>query len=256
MVVPLMPDSPLRASLLSRFGAALRRAAPASRIRWSASSGQSDTIVDALQRHDAAFLEAATLRSWGRIDPGNAKLRELVGELIDDGLWRLLWMPPTLPYWPLEGPFEGKEHATKRLLFSAWNVVPDVVSAVLSYEAERLMMGGRLDSYDNPDAQQRPLLRLTQTAAGVRSGGGSLAPGDAGVTLMTQRLLDTRRRGGRRRVSRSRHSLRRSLDDHSCRVDRLPTVSLRRGLSSFIVPRATDPNGMIRSGSTPRPIDR
>ena len=48
-------------------------------------------------------------------------------------------------------------------------MVPDVVSAVLSYEAERLMMGGRLDSYDNPDAQQRPLLRLTQSAAGVRS---------------------------------------------------------------------------------------
>ena len=131
--------------------------------------GPPDKIVDALQQHDAAFLKAATLRSWGSIDPGHAKLRELVGELIDEGLWRLLWMPPTLPYWPLEGPFEGKQHATKRLLFSAWNVVPDVVSAVLSYEAERLMMGGRLDSYDNPDGQQRPLLRLTQTAAGVRS---------------------------------------------------------------------------------------
>ena len=92
-----------------------------------------------------------------------------MGELIDEGLWRLLWMPPTLPYWPLEGPFEGKEQATKRLLFSAWNMVPDVVSAVLSYEAERLMMGGRLESYENPDREQRPLLRLTQSAAGVRS---------------------------------------------------------------------------------------
>ena len=54
------------------------------------------------------------LRLWGSIDPGHAKLRELVGELIDEGLWRLLWMPPTLPYWPPEGPFEGKERATKR----------------------------------------------------------------------------------------------------------------------------------------------
>ena len=126
-------------------------------------------MVDALQRHDSAFLKAVTLRSWGTIDPGHAKLRELVGELFDEGLWRLLWMPPTLPYWPLEGPFEGKEQATKRLLFSAWNVVPDVVSAVLSYEAERLMMGGRLDSYEKPDEQQRPLLRLTQSTSGVRS---------------------------------------------------------------------------------------
>ncbi len=128
-----------------------------------------DKMIDALQRHDSAFLKAATLRSWGSIDPGHAKLRELVGELIDGGLWRLLWMPPTVPYWPLEGPFEGKEQATKRLLFSAWNVVPDVVSAVLSYEAERLMTGGRLDSYEKPDEQQRPLLRLTQSTSGVRS---------------------------------------------------------------------------------------
>ena len=68
-----------------------------------------DKMVDALQRHESAFLKAETLRSWGRIDPGHAKLRELVGELIDEGLWRLLWMPPTVRYWPLEGPFEGKE---------------------------------------------------------------------------------------------------------------------------------------------------
>ena len=38
-----------------------------------------DKMVDALQRHDPAFLKAATLRSWGSIDPGHAKLRELVG---------------------------------------------------------------------------------------------------------------------------------------------------------------------------------
>ncbi len=128
-----------------------------------------DKVVDALQRHDSAFLKAETLRSWGVVDPGHAKLRELAGELIDEGLWRLLWMPPTLPYWPLEGPFEGKDKATKRLLFSAWNMVPDVVSAVLSYEAERLMTGGRLDSYEEPDEQQRPLLRLTQSTSGVRT---------------------------------------------------------------------------------------
>ena len=126
-------------------------------------------IVDALQHHDAAFLKTATLQSWGSLDPGHAKLRELVGELIGERLWQLLWMPPTLPYWPLEGPFEDKERATKRLLFSAWNVVPDVVSAVLSYEAERLMVGGRLESYDNLEKQQGLLLKLSQSASAVRS---------------------------------------------------------------------------------------
>ena len=128
-----------------------------------------DKIVDALQHHDAAFLKAATLRSWGSVDPGNAKLRGLVGELIDEGLWRLLWMPPTLPYWPLEGPFEGKEHATKRLLFSAWNLVPDVVSAVLSYEAERLMMGGRARFLRQPRRTAAAAAEADADSGGVRS---------------------------------------------------------------------------------------
>ena len=128
-----------------------------------------EKLVEVLQQHDPAFLKAADLRSWSRLDPGHAKLRELVGELLDEGQWRLLWLPPTLPYWPLEGPFEGKELTTKRLLFSAWNVVPDVVSAILSYEAERRMTGGRLANYEKPAEQQRPLLRLTHAASGERS---------------------------------------------------------------------------------------
>ena len=128
-----------------------------------------EKVFEALRRHEPSFLKAADLASWSRLDPGHAKLRELAGELLDGGLWRLLWLPPTLPYWPLEGPFEGKELITKRLLFSAWNVVPDVVSAILSYEAERRMIGGRLDGYENPAGQQRPLLRLTQAASGERS---------------------------------------------------------------------------------------
>ncbi len=126
-------------------------------------------LIEVLEQQKSALLNAGTLRSWSQVDPGHAKLRELAGELLDAGLWRLLWMPPTLPYWPLEGPFEGKEGTTKRLLFSAWNVVPDVVSAILSYEAERRMWGGRLGEYDNLEKQQRPLLRLTQSKSGVLS---------------------------------------------------------------------------------------
>ena len=126
-------------------------------------------LVDVLERYGSEFLTAQAVRAWSEVDPGHAKLRELAGELLDAGLWRLLWVPPTLPYWPLEGPFEGTEGTTKRLLFSAWNVVPDVVSAILSYEAERRMMGGRLDTYDNPDRQQRPLLRFAQPKSGVLS---------------------------------------------------------------------------------------
>ena len=127
------------------------------------------SVAAVLRRHGGAFLDAETLREWAPIDPGAPKLRAMMGDLLDSGLWRLLWMPPTVPYWPLDGPFKGKEAATKTLLFSAWNVVPDVVSALLSYEAERRMVGGRIASYENPADQQRPLLRLMQSTTGVRS---------------------------------------------------------------------------------------
>ncbi|MFU8877518.1 MAG: helicase-related protein, partial [Wenzhouxiangellaceae bacterium] len=128
-----------------------------------------DKVADVLVRHEGAFLSARSIETWQALDPGNAKLREVVQDQLDTGTWKLLWMPPTVQYWPLEGAFRGHEERTKTLLFSAWNVVPDVVSGVLSFEAERRMLGGSMDSYHDPDRQQSGLLRLTRTADGSRS---------------------------------------------------------------------------------------
>lgn len=131
-------------------------------------------VASVLQAHEQAFLSAKALREWSEINPAHPKMRDMVSDQLDRGIWRLLWVPPTLPYWPLEGPFRDRAGLTKTLMFSAWNVVPDVVSAVLSYEAERRMTGGRMTkrrigSYLEPAKQQVPLLRLTQSAARIRS---------------------------------------------------------------------------------------
>lgn len=126
-------------------------------------------LLKILREHGNAVIDDARLLEWDELDPANAKLRTVCRELLDGGLWRLLWLPPTVPYWPLESAFEGQEKTTKTLLFSAWNVVPDVVSAVLSYESERRMMGGKLQSYEDPAKQQVPRLRFTHSADGARS---------------------------------------------------------------------------------------
>ena len=125
-----------------------------------------DKVTSVLEAHPDAFLRREDIEGWSEIDPDNAKLRELVGDLLDTGLWKLLWIPPTVPYWPLSGAFQGQEERTKTLFFSAWNVVPDVVSGVLSYEAERRMMAAGMSSYLDPDRQQRPLLRFAQSSDG------------------------------------------------------------------------------------------
>ena len=126
-------------------------------------------VAAVLRSHGQSFLSAEALHHWSELDPAHPKMREMVRNQLDRGIWRLLWVPPTLPYWPLEGPFHDMAGITKTLLFSAWNVVPDVVSAILSYEAERRMTGGRIATYLDPARQQVPLLRLTQSAARIRS---------------------------------------------------------------------------------------
>ena len=126
-------------------------------------------VAKILRTHPEAFLQARDIHGWKEIDPANAKLRELVSELLDVGLWKLLWIPPTIPYWPLAGAYEGQAGRTKSLVFSAWNVVPDVISAIISYEAERRMVGGQMKAYADPDRQQSMLLRLTHSRADGRS---------------------------------------------------------------------------------------
>ena len=129
-----------------------------------------EKTADAIRRHAHAYLRSAELNRFGAVDPGNAKLSDEVSTLLDTGLWKLLWMPPTTPYWPLEGPFAKQEGATKTLLFSAWNVVPDVVSGVLSYEAERRMVqGGRVSAYKDPASQQGQRLTLDAKGAAGRA---------------------------------------------------------------------------------------
>ena len=129
-------------------------------------SNSDDEVVDIVRAQRNAFIARQQVDKWQKIEPANAKLRNEVSRLLDRGLWKLLWLPPTVPYGSLEGPFEGMEGATKTLIFSAWNVVPEAVSGVLSYEAERRMVtGGRIRRYQDPSDQQGQRLTLTRESS-------------------------------------------------------------------------------------------
>jgi hypothetical protein len=88
-----------------------------------------------------SLLPFDVLRSFGEIEPQNARLRALAADTVDQGSWRILWMPPSLPYYEPVGPFAEPQlrAMTKRLVFSAWTVVPKAIATLLSYEAERRM---------------------------------------------------------------------------------------------------------------------
>ena len=100
-------------------------------------------VTDALKnlaRADA--LPWSTVEAYRGVNPGNARLRALLADTVDAGVWRMMWVPPSLPYYRLEGPYAESafRRFTKRLVFSSWRVVPRVVAAMVSYEAERQMI--------------------------------------------------------------------------------------------------------------------
>ena len=103
---------------------------------------EKDKMVRLVRQFPETFLDLDCARAYKPIEPANPRLRELLSETVDRGMWRLLWMPPALGYYALEGPFAAPElHGiTKRLVFSAWHMVPRAVASLLSYEAERRMM--------------------------------------------------------------------------------------------------------------------
>ena len=111
------------------------------------------------------LLSSKDIQSYRDIDPANTRMRWLVKDMIDNETWRLLWLSPSLPYYEPGGSFadERARRATKRLIFSAWRVVPKAIATLLSYAAEcRMMLCFDREAQNTPEARERRtgLLRL------------------------------------------------------------------------------------------------
>lgn len=96
-------------------------------------------VTATLSKHHNALLDWSTIEQYEAVDPANPKLRALMHDVIGSGAWRLAWISPSLPYIQPGGVYASSatQSFTKRLIFSAWNVVPKSIAALVSYEAER-----------------------------------------------------------------------------------------------------------------------
>lgn len=90
------------------------------------------------------LLSRDALEEQRPLDVPHPRMRWLFGDVLDRGTWKLLWLPPSYPYYCPGGPFADPQLAgfTKRLVFSAWRVVPKAIATIVSYEAERRMLEG------------------------------------------------------------------------------------------------------------------
>jgi len=99
-------------------------------------------LVEAISAANGLLMSSKDISGYAAVDPANAKLRSLLADTVGAGAWKLLWVSPSQPYYQTEGPFSEPfaKTFTKRLIFSSWRVVPKVIAAMVSYEAERLMI--------------------------------------------------------------------------------------------------------------------
>lgn len=125
-------------------------------------------LADVLRDGSGLSLPWSEIEEYRQVDPGNARLRGLMRDVIESGTWRLLWVPAAAPYYKRGEPYSdaGCMGFTKRLVFSAWRVVPRAVSLLISYEAERRMMQSAEEAPLNTrEARERhrPLLNFTMS---------------------------------------------------------------------------------------------
>jgi len=133
-----------------------------------AADGVALDLASELKTSKRALLPWKEVRAYEAVDPANARLRALEEDCLSLEQWKLLWLPPCLPYYPLGDAFERvrKSGFTKRLVFSTWNVVPKAVAAMISYEVERRIFREAEDRPTNsPEARRRRrgLLRFSRT---------------------------------------------------------------------------------------------
>lgn len=102
-------------------------------------------------------LKPRKVRQRQKIDYGNARMRALADSTVEAGWWKLLWVPPSLPYLIPGGPYAKPfaQKLTKRLVFSSWAATPTAVASLLSHSAEH-----HIYSASGADPAQRVAPRL------------------------------------------------------------------------------------------------
>jgi hypothetical protein len=120
------------------------------------------------------FVDKNQLQKFEPLPANNARLEKLMEVALGNGEEKLLWAPPSVPYYEFGGAFKGKDAFSKTLVFSAWAMVPRMIACTLSYECERMTIGKLYAKEDDKTGKgyvaaanksRFPIYKLTTDAA-------------------------------------------------------------------------------------------
>ena len=92
-------------------------------------------------RSDLLWVNPNRVNDYQKLPATNARLEKLKEVAFEGGSELYLWVPPSRPYYALQGAYRNSENFSKILVFSAWEMVPRMISSMISYEAERRTVG-------------------------------------------------------------------------------------------------------------------
>lgn len=98
------------------------------------------TEIDAA-RSDLLWVNPNRVNDYQKLPATNARLEKLKNVAFEGGSELYLWVPPSRPYYALQGAYRNSESFSKILVFSAWEMVPRMIGSMISYEAERRTVG-------------------------------------------------------------------------------------------------------------------
>ena len=97
------------------------------------------------------WLNRNKINKYDELPKTNARLEALKEKAFTGGAEKYLWIPPSLPYYDMQGAYKNSKGFSKILVFSAWEMVPRMIGALVSYEAERLTVGKLVHQIKNQD---------------------------------------------------------------------------------------------------------
>ena len=92
-------------------------------------------------KSDVLWVNPNRVNDYQELPITNARLEKLKEVAFDGGSELYLWVPPSKPYYALQGAYRNSETFSKILVFSAWEMVPRMIGSMISYEAERRTVG-------------------------------------------------------------------------------------------------------------------
>lgn len=117
-------------------------------------------VKNALVSAKKSFLPWGKISKYRKMPSDNHKLEILLKNSMKNEAWKLLWIPPSLPYYRSNSFFDDLEDYTKSLIFSSWKVVPKAIASLCSYEAERNAKDFNKEQYGYGGKERRKIKEL------------------------------------------------------------------------------------------------